>query len=284
MKQKILLLASICLLSTAFVNAQVKGKSVVFVDYFKAPQNVDNSLVEVLRSKMIEGIQEMQRLQVVDVSLQEELKAGTDIENGTTRISKMRELGADYIIVGEVVSMSASRHTDSDNKLYYKGKIQWKVNVINAETGVLKTTKTFDHSGLTGNRGNNPKAAIANTCDYAKVSMDDFINETFPLEGTILQVESVKKDKAQTVYIDMGSLQGIMENQRFDAYVETDIAGEKGRTEVGALIAKTVLSEQRTLCKVTKGGKEINDAMSGNKKLVIVTKKAALLDSFKGLF
>ena len=72
MKQKILLLASICLLSTAFVNAQVKGKSVVFVDYFKAPQNVDNSLVEVLRSKMIEGIQEMQRLQVVDVSLQEE--------------------------------------------------------------------------------------------------------------------------------------------------------------------------------------------------------------------
>ncbi len=104
------------------------------------------------------------------------------------------------------------------------------------------------------------------------------------MEGTILQVESVKKDKAQTVYIDMGSLQGIMENQRFDVYVETDIAGEKGRTEVGALIAKTVLSEQRTLCKVTKGGKEINDAMSGNKKLVIVTKKAALLDSFKGLF
>lgn len=160
MKQKILLLASICLLSTAFVNAQVKGKSVVFVDYFKAPQNVDNSLVEVLRSKMIEGIQEMQRLQVVDVSLQEELKAGTDIENGTTRISKMRELGADYIIVGEVVSMSASRHTDSDNKLYYKGKIQWKVNVINAETGVLKTTKTFDHSGLTGNRGIIPKLQL----------------------------------------------------------------------------------------------------------------------------
>ena len=34
----------------------------------------------------------MQRLQVVDVSLQEELKAGTDIENGTTRISKVLKI------------------------------------------------------------------------------------------------------------------------------------------------------------------------------------------------
>lgn len=157
--------------------------------------------------------------------------------------------------------------------------------MIDAATGTLKTTQTFDHSGFTGSRGDTRDEAIAKTCDYAKNSMDNFVNETFPIEGLILKVETVKKDKAQTVYIDLGNAQGVTDGQRFNVFLETDIAGEIGRTEIGALSAKEVVSAQRTLCKVTKGGKEIQEAFQKGQKLIVISRKGTVIDSFtKSLF
>lgn len=293
MKLRTLMFACTCLLGfSVMYGQQAKGKSVVFVDYFNAPSNVNKTLIETLRGKVIEGIQETQRLQVIDVASHAELKDEAERRKSESamgdmiaRTSEMRTLGANYIITGDIATMTATDQKDSDNKRYYKGSIQWTIKVIDAETGTLKTTQTFDHSGFTGSRGDTRDEAIAKTCDYAKYSMDDFINETFPMEGLILKVETVKKDKAQTVYIDLGSAQGVVDGQRFDVFLETDIAGEIGRTEIGALSAKEVVSAQRTLCKVTKGGKEIQTAVMNGQKLIVISKKGTVIDSLtKGLF
>lgn len=289
---KKLLLACICLLSVIIAVGQTKGKAVVFVDYFNAPSSIDKALIETLRGKVIEGIQETERLQVIDVASHAELKEEAErrksesaMADQTARTSEMRTLGANYIITGDITTMTASELKDSDNKRYYKGSIQWTIKVIDAATGTLKTTKTFDHSGFTGSRGDSRNEAIVKTCDYAQYNMDDFVNETFPIEGKILKVESVKKDKAQTVYIDLGKTQGVVNGQRFDVFLETDIAGEVGRTEIGSLSAKEVVSAQRTLCKVTKGGKEIQSAMQNEQKLIVISKKGNIIDSLtKGLF
>ena len=279
-------------LGACVMNGQVKGKPVIFVDYFNAPSNINESLIETLRGKVIEGIQETQRLQVIDIDSYAQLKDEAErrkkesaMADLTARTSEMRTLGANYILTGDIATMMATEQKDSDNKRYYKGSIQWTIKVIDAETGTLKTTQTFDHSGFTGSRGDTRDEAIVKTCDYAKYSMDDFVNETFPMEGLILKVETVKKNKAQTVYIDLGSAQGVTDGQRFDVFLETDIAGEIGRTEIGALSAKEVISAQRTLCKVTKGGKEIQAAVMNEQKLIVISKKGTIIDSFtKGLF
>ena len=279
-------------LGACVMNGQVKGKPVIFVDYFNAPSNINESLIETLRGKVIEGIQETQRLQVIDIDSYAQLKDEAErrkkesaMADLTARTSEMRTLGANYILTGDIATMMATEQKDSDNKRYYKGSIQWTIKVIDAETGTLKTTQTFDHSGFTGSRGDTRDEAIVKTCDYAKYSMDDFVNETFPMEGLILKVETVKKNKAQTVYIDLGSAQGVTDGQRFDVFLETDIAGEIGRTEIGALSAKEVISAQRTLCKVTKGGKEIQAAVMNGQKLIVISKKGTIIDSFtKGLF
>ena len=244
---------------------QVKEKPVVFVDYFDAPSNANKALIETLRGKVIEGIQETQRLQVIDVASHAELKDEAERRKSesamgdmTARTSEMRTLGADYIITGTIATMTATEQRDSDNKLYYKGSIHWTIKVIDAATGTLKTTQTFDHSGFTGSRGD--------TRD-------------------VLKVETVKKDKAQTVYIDLGNAQGVTDGQRFNVFLETDIAGEIGRTEIGALSAKEVVSAQRTLCKVTKGGKEIQEAFQKGQKLIVISRKGTVIDSFtKSLF
>jgi hypothetical protein len=292
MKLKTLMLTLSWLLGLFTMYGQVKEKPVVFVDYFDAPSNANKALIETLRGKVIEGIQETQRLQVIDVASHAELKDEAERRKSesamgdiTARTSEMRTLGADYIITGTIATMTATEQRDSDNKLYYKGSIHWTIKVIDAATGTLKTTQTFDHSGFTGSRGDTRDEAIAKTCDYAKNSMDNFVNETFPIEGLILKVETVKKDKAQTVYIDLGNAQGVTDGQRFNVFLETDIAGEIGRTEIGALSAKEVVSAQRTLCKVTKGGKEIQEAFQKGQKLIVISRKGTVIDSFtKSLF
>ncbi|WP_234395710.1 penicillin-binding protein activator LpoB [Bacteroides sp. Marseille-P3684] len=292
MKLKTLMLTLSWLLGFFTMYGQVKEKPVVFVDYFDAPSNANKALIETLRGKVIEGIQETQRLQVIDVASHAELKDEAERRKSesamgdmTARTSEMRTLGADYIITGTIATMTATEQRDSDNKLYYKGSIHWTIKVIDAATGTLKTTQTFDHSGFTGSRGDTRNEAIAKTCDYAKNSMDNFVNETFPIEGLILKVETVKKDKAQTVYIDLGNAQGVTDGQRFNVFLETDIAGEIGRTEIGALSAKEVVSAQRTLCKVTKGGKEIQEAFQKGQKLIVISRKGTVIDSFtKSLF
>lgn len=292
MKLKTLMLTLSWLLGFFTMYGQVKEKPVVFVDYFDAPSNANKALIETLRGKVIEGIQETQRLQVIDVASHAELKDEAERRKSesamgdiTARTSEMRTLGADYIITGTIATMTATEQRDSDNKLYYKGSIHWTIKVIDAATGTLKTTQTFDHSGFTGSRGDTRDEAIAKTCDYAKNSMDNFVNETFPIEGLILKVETVKKDKAQTVYIDLGNAQGVTDGQRFNVFLGTDIAGEIGRTEIGALSAKEVVSAQRTLCKVTKGGKEIQEAFQKGQKLIVISRKGTVIDSFtKSLF
>ena len=53
------------------------------------------------------------------------------------------------------------------------------------------------------------------------------------MKGTIVQIESTKKDKAQTVYIDLGTKRGVQKGQKFIVYIEMDIAGELSLKEVG---------------------------------------------------
>ena len=67
---------------------------------------------------------------------------------------------------------------------------------MDPSNGTLKGTQAFSHEGLTGSIGDTPEEAIIKTLDYAKISMDDFVNENFKIQGTIVQVESTKKDKA----------------------------------------------------------------------------------------
>ena len=82
--------------------------------------------------------------------------------------------------------------------------------------------------------------------------MDDFVDEYFKMKGTIVQIESTKKDKAQTVYIDLGTKRGVQKGQKFIVYIEMDIAGELSLKEVGRLNVKEVLSGTRSLCTVRK--------------------------------
>ena len=92
-------------------------------------------------------------------------------------------------------------------------------------------------------------------------------------ECTEVIIAGKADDKAETVYIDLGSSRGIAKKQKFTVYLEVDIAGELSRKEIGSLSAQEVLSAKRTLCKVTKGGDKVLEAVKEGQKLVVVSRK-----------
>lgn len=286
---KMFFLSSLMLMCTVcgFAQNEEGGKEVIYIDYFTRTSSIGSSFAEAVRNKVIEGIQRMDRVQLIDVDSQDALKLEADrrqdesaMGDEASRTSQMKSLGAQYIIKGHVVSMNAVKKV-TDGKVSYKGSLSYSLKIIDAATGTLKGTKTFTHEGLTGGSGSTADDAIIKTCDYAKLDMDDFIDEYFKLQGTIVQIESVKKDKAETVYIDLGTNRGIKPDQKFIVYIETDIAGEISLKEVGRLNAKEVVSGKRTLCKVSKGGDLVLKASNNNQKLVVISRKQTM---FGGMF
>lgn len=272
----------------SYAQSNVEDKEKVYIDYFSHPKSISNTMAEALRSKVIEGIHEMNRVILIDVASDEALKKEalrrqeeSAMGDVTARSEEMKTLGAKYLIQGQITSMTAAKNKTDDGKIYYKGSVSYTLKVVNPSDGTLKGTQTFTHEGLTGGRGDTEEEAIISTLDYVKISMDDFVDEYFKMEGSIVQVEEVKKGKAKTVYIDLGKTKGVLKSQKFLVYAEIEIAGEVSRKEIGQLNVKEVLSAGRSLCNVTKGGEEIFQKSQEGVKLIVVSRKQT---PFGGLF
>lgn len=201
--KKILLLFSICLIPMlGYAQTDENGKERVYIDYFSRPGTISNILAEALRNKVIEGIQKMDRVELIDVDSNEALKTeakrrqeASAMGDAVCRSEVMTTLGAQYLIQGNITSMQGVKKTDSKGKTYYQGSVSYTLKIVDPSNGTLKGTQTFTHEGLTGNIGDTPDEAIIKTLDYVVISMDDFVDEYFKMKGTIVQIESTKKDK-----------------------------------------------------------------------------------------
>lgn len=288
MKKLLLIMALGLMALNSYGQNDTEGKEKVYIDYFSHSKNISNAMAEALRSKVIEGIHEMNRVVLIDVASDEALKKEalrrqeeSAMGDVTARSEEMKTLGAKYLIQGQISSITATKKKTDDGKVYYKGSVSYTLKVVDPSDGTLKATQTFTHEGLTGGRGDTADEAITGTLDYVKYSMGDFVDEYFKMEGMIVQIEEVKKDKARTVYIDLGKAKGVLESQKFLVYAEMDIAGEVSRKEIGQLNVKEVLSAGRSLCKVTKGGEEIYTKNKEGVKLIVVSRKQT---TFGGIF
>lgn len=276
---KKLMLITLCLCWVMYGFTQ--KKEVLLVDYFSYTSKIGSSYPEQLRNAIIGGITETGRLSVVDVDAEADLKIEAErrssegaMADETARTAQMKTMGANYLLTAHVANMDAVRKTLDNGSIYYDGLISFTVKVTNITDGSIKVSKQFDYSGLNAKTGDSREAAITATLAYVKTSMQKFVNDYFKLESTIVAIEqSDKKKGAVTVYINCGSAVGIQKGQLFDVKVEKDIAGKKILTNIGALKAEEVQAEDMTLCKVTKGGKEILEANQDGRKLVIISGK-----------
>lgn len=99
--------------------------------------------------------------------------------------------------------------------------------------------------------------------------ISEYYNGSFPLHATIVERGEAKKDKQNTVYIDLGSLYRVGKGQQFNIYLLKTIAGREARQEIGRLKVEEVMGDDLSLCKVTRGEKEVKAALDEGKTLVV---------------
>ena len=276
-----LFLSSVC--SIAFAQ-----KSVVIIDYFTNTASVDKSDASMLRSKVIDGINAINRVNLIDVESEATLALEASrrnsemaLEDKTARAGVMKTLGANYAIYGSVSKMDADYKT-SDSGSYYVGNIAYSLTVINLENGTVLGTKSFTYTGLTGNTGSSRNEAVVSTLNRVKQSMDNFVNEYFKLSGTIVEMKEAnrKGDQAKSVYISLGSDSGMAKGQLLEVFEVKMIAGKEAEINVGNLKVDEVVAGDLSDCTVTKGGKEIMTAFKAGNELRIKTRKDSGFTSF----
>lgn len=276
-----LFLSSVC--SIAFAQ-----KSVVIIDYFTNTASVDKSDASMLRSKVIDGINAINRVNLIDVESEATLALEASrrnsemaLEDKTARAGVMKTLGANYAIYGSVSKMDADYKT-SDSGSYYVGNIAYSLTVINLENGTVLGTKSFTYTGLTGNTGSSRNEAVVSTLNRVKQSMDNFVNEYFKLSGTIVEMKEANKkgDQAKSVYISLGSDSGMAKGQLLEVFEVKMIAGKEAEINVGNLKVDEVVACDLSDCSVTKGGKEIMTAFKAGSELRIKTRKDSGFTSF----
>jgi hypothetical protein len=262
-------------------------KEIVYVENFSHSKRTDRSYVEALRNRVLEGLLKTERIIVKDVnaeaSLEKELQKQTEdasrIDESTLVI--MRSLNAKYIISGYVSSIDTMLVKGKENNPdSYKGIVSCSLNVIDVSTGTVKGTKNYQMEGT----GSTVEQAIAHTKTSSYSiggGMKALVDDYFKLKGVILEISAEKKKKATEVYIDLGALVGVQKNQRFDVFIEREIAGRTSQKKIGELKVDVVEGDEIALCKVTKGGEEIKQAVGEGQKITIISTQAKLFD---GLF
>lgn len=250
--KKLLLFLAIAMISTC----AFPQKNVILVKEFSHASNVGTNYTVAIRNNVIQGIADMQRLQILDE------------QNGSDG------LGATFILDGHVTSIDVTRSTNSSNKTTYSCKINFQLKVTNVEDNTIIASKSLESSASSGILYSYyaESDALADAVKYVNSKMKGFVNEVFPLEGEIVEINETKKDEAKQLYIGIGSDHGVIKGQKFDVYAFHEVAGRSVRKKIGELKAEAVEAGDLTLCKVTKEGRAILTAVNEGRRIVAISK------------
>ena len=163
---------------------------------------------------------------------------------------------------------------------YLKGDFTYTVKITDCEKGMVQAQRTFTISdgGVQGetfqSKYKTPdevREALVRKC----VNDDEFkvlILNTFKPEGKILQINEGTPKKAKTVYVSLGSDDGIEIKQILEVYKEIDIAGEISKRLIGEAEIIEIMGPSRCLIKIKNGGEEVQQVLSSGGVLTVQTR------------
>ena len=239
------------LLLFTVVSSFGQQKENVVVGQFNATDHYTNSDVLALRTKVIEALANTQRVNL--------------FEEGST----LKPQGDDFKLLRGYLEAPKGQSKESviDGVKYtmHEVEITYDVWVTDPKAGKVKVAYQFT---TTGSSMDDMGDAINNACCHCHLSMSKFIEDAFPLGGSIIALDEVDDDEAKTVYIDRGSLNGIKKGLKMDIMIMQDVAGVPTPKVIGTLTAKEV-TDNRTLCSVNDGEKRIVENFNSSVQMTI---------------
>lgn len=296
-----LALAIMCI---SAANAQELKKTVLGIENFTYSSSFSEADVEMVRNQIVNAIQKTGRVIVADHSSstnsalnaeserrkqESAMDANTVAEMSTLNANSILSVHLDQLAVTKEIYEDKDLVKGSDGKTktvvkgrypYYKAAITYTVKITDCENGAVQGQETYRFSSGTysayDNKAtyNSPEEAhkgLMNCC----VDQDAFtilILNTFKVQGKILQINEGSAKKAKTVYVSLGSDDGVEKKQVLEVYNELDIAGEISKKFIGEVEVVEVLGASRCLAKVKKGGDIIQQVMAAGGNLPVQTR------------
>ncbi len=250
--------------------AQDHDKPTVCIDDFEYARRISSKWANMLRDNVAKGILETGRLDVVDVQNVDE---PTDSEESFLQGLSQDNIG---VLVKGNFNLLDCQSERKGGKFIYTVKVGYSLTLVDTSTGKVMVTHEFE--GTSG-RGDDESKCIAQAIELATLHrMKKFVEDNFKVEAYIKELDQVDRKGAKTVFVTMGSNDGIQKGQMFDVYQVLEVAGESGSRLVGTAKAKEVLGGNLSVCSITKGGDDIKNAFDRGQKLIVVTRAK------KGLF
>ena len=220
--------------------------------------------VPMLKDCILRGLASTGRVDVVDGATLSGLSAQTG-----EAIAQLKQVGGDYLFEATLQSLSTSTETNKDGKLQYKATLIYSYKVYEVATGSMIDNAQIDRYGSSSK---NTEEAI-NQCfvlvddDMGKMTLKNFyiiseikaVDETHPKTGV------------RSVYIGVGANDGVAPGNDFEVYKIFKIGEETTTKLIGALKVKEVKSGTLSLCKVTKGGKEIQQCLDEGAQIAVIS-------------
>ena len=302
------LLVVILAIASVSVNAQELKKKVLAVGDFTYSTSFSKDEASIVRNQIIKAVQNTGRVIVVDhsSSAQRELYAEGERRKqesamDANEVADMVSLNSNSILAVNLDQLSVTKeiyedveyYKDSEGKThkrvkgrypYLKGDFTYTVKITDCEKGMVQAQRTFTISdgGVQGESfqskyktADEVREALMRKC----VNDDEFkvlILNTFKPEGKILQVNEGTPKKAKTVYVSLGSDDGIEVKQILEVYKEIDIAGEISKRLIGEAEIVEILGPSRCLVKLKSGGDEVQQVLSSGGVLIVQARDVKL--------
>ncbi len=252
----------------------------VYIDYFYYPEGVEPTESEMLRNAVIQALNDSKRVNLTDVASndllkieEERRKAGASAGDDPERLKVMTQAGANFLLQGRINSWPVEKKALEGGGYNYQSVVNVTIKVINPNTGdlVLSESITKGNAMFDFSIADTPEEARMNVCkDLAEgKEIKNIVVEAFPLFGKILEVEEIKKDKIESVFIDLGSINGVAEKDKFEICLVRSIGGRKSLKVIGEMEIKAVEGDDISVAKVKKGHKELKAAMDGGQTIVV---------------
>lgn len=278
---KLKLTITLTLLLNIFVFAQ--KKSVAITSFETISSNVSLKYVKAIEDKVKEAFYATNRFDIVDrtnlrkLKAEKELQKSEDFIDGKTVQQSSLE-GAEQIVTGSISQVDIVKNT-IDNSDSYDCKISFSLQVIDIATGqVLASELIRPKQSFIGGLGstlvggdNTPEKAFFNSLKGTQKAIDKFVGKHFPVTTLIIEITEASSNKAKSILINTGNLNGAKNKQEFTVFelINKKVGGKTliRKKELGKIKITKVEGDEISEAKVVKGGEAIFTKFNSGAKI-----------------
>lgn len=183
----------------------------------------------------------------------------------------------DFIATATISNISTTHKVEPSNTKgkpdqdYYRALISVTVNLCDAVVGNVVDSRNFSIRESDLGWMSSQERTMDEALSLLRNTVRKHYDSCFPLSARIIERGDINKEKQKTVYIDLGSADGISEGMQFDVHTIKMIAGREAKILIGRVKIDKVMGEGISLCKVNKGDKQVKAALDNNEILALTS-------------